>query len=85
MLQVGNGCLEHGLHDLGLEAAVVELEVVPDTPAVVQLVGVTFHADAEGIALVGYESEGRLLVHAICECNGRTGHSVGEVVGRSVA
>ena len=37
LIEVSHGRFQDGLHHFGLEATVVELEIVPDDPAVIQL------------------------------------------------
>ena len=62
-LGVGNLVGQHVEHGVLVLTDVVELEVVPDGPAVAQLVGGTLHADAHVLTLAD-DTVGRLLVLA---------------------
>ena len=63
---------EEGLHQCRGGIAVDELEVVPDAPPI--LVGIHLHADAEGVAVLGDQTVGLLLVHAPLEAEAGSTH-----------
>ena len=80
LVEVSHRCFQNGLYHLGLEATIVEFEVIPNDPTVTKLIGVALHTNAEGITFVGYQTVCRLLVHTIRESNSSTCHTIGEIV-----